>query len=264
MAAVPPALALEKPSCAADIRPQSFRGSGVAMAWAVSTPERAGESLLRKAAHDRYPRETITMRFRPIPRFLLLPAGLAWVAAVACGAVWMLDYQFRPGAAGAPAPSWPAASGIRRGRDGAQLVMVVHPRCPCTRASLAELEHVLARAPRSLSATLLFYRPREFAPGWEQSDLWRRAAAMPGVSVLADPEGREAQRFGAVTSGHVLLFDRAGHRLFSGGITGSRGHVGENSGCESVIRLLTGGGAARRQTTVFGCSIRPVPAGFRK
>jgi hypothetical protein len=134
----------------------------------------------------------------------------------------------------------------------------------------------MARAQGSVAATVLFYRPRQFPPGWERTDLWRSAAAIPGVTVRADPEGREAQRFGAVTSGHVLLYDRAGQLLFTGGITGSRGHEGDNAGCDRVIRLLTGsptaptvrgpaskGGwsargtlAARQDTFVYGCPIR--------
>jgi hypothetical protein len=74
--------------------------------------------------------------------------------------------------------------------------------------------------------------------------------------VLADPDGREAQRLGAVTSGHVLLYDRAGQLLFTGGITGARGHEGDNAGGESVIRLIAGRGGARHHTLIYGCSIR--------
>jgi hypothetical protein len=54
----------------------------------------------------------------------------------------------------------------------------------------------------------------------------------------------------------VLLYDRAGQLQFTGGITGSRGHAGDNTGRDSVIRLLTGGGAARRHAFVYGCPIR--------
>jgi hypothetical protein len=221
------------------------------------------------------------MRFRPMSRSFLLLAGILWAAAVACGSVRMLHYEFTPGASGAPPGSWPAdrpsvreASALRPDRRCARLVMFAHPRCPCTRASIAELAHVMAHAQGSAAATVLFYRPRQFPPGWEQTDLWRSAAAIPGVSVRADPDGREAQRFGVVTSGHVLLYDRAGQLRFSGGITASRGHEGDNTGCDSVIRLLTGrpaaptvrgpqgggsaGGslAARRHTFVYGCPIR--------
>jgi glyoxylase-like metal-dependent hydrolase (beta-lactamase superfamily II) len=108
---------------------------------------------------------------------------------------------------------------------------------------------------------VLFYRPRQFPAGWERTDLWRSAAAIPGVTVLVDPDGLEAERFGAKTSGHVLVYDSAGRLLFSGGITGSRGHEGDNDGSDSVLRLLTHGPPPRRHTLVFGCPIRGSQAG---
>ena len=184
-------------------------------------------------------REDPTLRFRLMSRTFILPAGIAWAALVACGSAKLLNYDFTPGAAGTPTRSWPADCGIRPDGDSARLVMIAHPHCPCTRASIAEVAHIMARAQKPVVAYVLFYRPREFPQGWERTDLWRSAAAIPGVTALADPEGREAQRFGAVTSGHVLLYDRTGQLMFTGGITGSRGHVGDNAGCDRVIRLLT-------------------------
>jgi hypothetical protein len=219
-------------------------------------------------------REDPTRRSRLRSRSLLLLVGIAWVAAVALGSAMMLNYEFSPGAPGTPSPSWPAdlaslggqrvssagradvMGGLHPDRRSAHLVMVAHPRCPCTRASIAELAQILARARGSVAATVLFYRPPQFSPGWERTDLWRSAAAIPGVTVLADPDGREAQRLGAVTSGHVLLYDRAGQLLFTGGITGARGHEGDNVGCESVIRLIAGRGGARHHMLIYGCSIR--------
>lgn len=196
-------------------------------------------------------------------RWLLIPVGVVWSAAVAFGWARVLDYTFRPGDAGTPSRSWPAdppsphrVAALRGDGRCARLVMVAHPHCPCTRASIAELAHVLARARGSVVATVLFYRPRQASQGWERTDLWRSAAAIPGVTVLADPDGREARRLGVVTSGHVLVYDRTGKRLFTGGITGSRGHAGHNVGRDSVIQLLTRGVAARRHSFVYGCSIR--------
>jgi hypothetical protein len=76
------------------------------------------------------------------------------------------------------------------------------------------------------------------------------------VSVAADDEGREHARFGVETSGHVLLYDAAGKLMFSGGITPSRGHSGDNTGRDAVVRLLRHGGVERTKTPVFGCSLK--------
>jgi hypothetical protein len=84
--------------------------------------------------------------------------------------------------------------------------------------------------------------------------LRRSAAAIPGVTVLSDVDGVEAGRFGSLTSGHTFLFDSAGRLLFSGGITGARGHAGENVGENAVVSLINNGSSQRDRTLVYGCS----------
>lgn len=204
------------------------------------------------------------MRLPLQSRSLLLPAGIVWATAVAFGSASLLNYRSTPGAAGKPSRSWPAASGILPDRRLPTLVMVAHPHCPCTRASIEELARVLTRARKRVAAYVLFYRPERFPRGWERTDLWGRAAALPGVTPLPDPEGRTARLFGAVTSGHVFLYDSRERLLFSGGITGSRGHQGDNDGRDSVIRLLAGREGARPQAFVYGCPIRTGRVGSGK
>jgi hypothetical protein len=85
--------------------------------------------------------------------------------------------------------------------------------------------------------------------------LWQTAASIPGVEVAADQGGAMAARFGATTSGQAVLFSPAGDQLFSGGITGARGHQGENRGRNSVVAMVLGRPADTNQTPVFGCSL---------
>jgi hypothetical protein len=75
------------------------------------------------------------------------------------------------------------------------------------------------------------------------------------VKVVFDPDGVEARRFGAETSGHTQLFGTSGRLLFSGGITASRGHAGSNTGESAIIALVNNQTPARTQTLVFGCSL---------
>jgi hypothetical protein len=58
-----------------------------------------------------------------------------------------------------------------------------------------------------------------------------------------------------VTSGQTFLYDARGTLLFSGGITGARGHAGDNAGRASIVALLNRAGAATTSTNVFGCSL---------
>ena len=133
--------------------------------------------------------------------------------------------------------------------------MVAHPRCSCTRASLGEFAEVIARARTPPKTYVLFIVPKGFANGWETTDLWRQAAALPNVTVVRDDDGREARHFGAATSGQSLLYDGRGRLVFSGGVTGARAHPGDNLGRQALVALLNREAPARTGTNVFGCPL---------
>jgi hypothetical protein len=78
---------------------------------------------------------------------------------------------------------------------------------------------------------------------------------MRNVTVVMDDNGTEADRFGALTSGHTVLYSPAGHLEFSGGITLARGHVGENPGQRRVISLVSTGRADSNGHEVYGCGL---------
>ena len=113
---------------------------------------------------------------------------------------------------------------------------------------------------RLVNANVVFVKPAGFDEAWEQSDLWRSAMAIPGVTVTEDENGVEARRFGSETSGQVELYSATGALLFSGGITGSRGHSGDNDGRTAILSLLTTGRAAKTETPVFGCPLHNAPS----
>lgn len=179
----------------------------------------------------------------------------AWFVLTCLGMAGLWSYEMTPGGAQGSPPLWPADSRVPRAAGRYALVLAVHPRCPCSRASLGELDRLMSRLQGRLSVFVLFYRPAGFASGWEKTDLWRSAAAIPGVTPLADDDAVEARRFGALTSGHTLLYGPDGRLLFSGGITSSRGHFGDNAGQDAVYSLARGKQAKIRQTPVYGCSL---------
>lgn len=199
-------------------------------------------------------------------RLLFMLAGGLWAAAASTGMLQLLRYESIAGPTGAPPPEWPADSRIARNRNRAQLVMFAHPRCPCTRASLRELEQVMTVCQGLADASVLFLKPHHVGQEgagqeWEKTDLWRSASEIPGVRVQADEDGQERERFRVQTSGHVLLYDAAGKLAFSGGITPSRGHSGENAGRTIIAQLLRDERPPRSNTLVFGCPLgnRPMP-----
>lgn len=192
--------------------------------------------------------------------FLTALLGVTWIAAVAFGLTFLLRYESTPGRVGAVGASWPPVTSLQRPGPNPTLVMLAHPHCPCTRASIGELAQIVADTQGKLNAYVLFAKPKGAGTDWEDTELRRSAAAIPGVTVVTDTDGTEASRFGAETSGHTLLFDSGGALLFSGGITASRGHAGRNAGESAIIAAVKGKTTDRARTPVFGCSLI-TPAG---
>jgi hypothetical protein len=181
--------------------------------------------------------------------------GLLWLAVIGAGEVVLLNFENAPGHAGQTPPQWPSGTPITLDSGRSTLLMFVHPRCPCTRASIGELNRLLARGEDRIAARVLFLKPASLPDEWTQTDSWRQAAAIRGVSVLADLDGALARRFGAETSGYVVLFDTKGRLLFQGGITAGRGHSGDNPGASLILASLAGHGPNLKQTPVYGCSL---------
>jgi len=188
-------------------------------------------------------------------RLLLAASCALWFFSVGVGLSIVWEYENTPGTAANPYVQLPSDSQIKPVPGRATLVMLVHPHCPCTRASVGELALLMAQAQGRVTAYVLFLKPRGFADDWEKTDLWWSAAGIPGVQVLKDADGIDAARFHAATSGQTMLYDAEGRLLFSGGITGARGHSGDNAGRSAIVALLTEGEAAQTETEVFGCPL---------
>jgi hypothetical protein len=207
--------------------------------------------------------EISALQVPPLPRVsrraapvLLALAGLLWVSALAGGFTLVWKYKSTPGDAQERPPSrWPAASRMARAPGRHTLVMFVHPHCPCTRASVAELGRLMSRLGETVSARVRVLRPKEASTEWDHTSVWDRAAAVPSVMVEADEDGQDAALFNAVTSGQTLLYDGAGQLLFSGGLTSARGHEGDSFGHRRILALVTSGKADRTDSPIFGCSL---------
>ena len=182
-------------------------------------------------------------------------ATALWLLAAVAGLSIVWRYDNTPGLRAAAPERWPVSSALARTPGTPTLVLLAHPQCSCTPASLTELAEVLARASTRPRTYVLFLKPDGVANDWEQTSLWKTAAAVPGVTLVRDDDGREAQRFGSVTSGQTLLYDGGGALRFNGGITGSRAHAGDNAGRRSLVALLGGERAERAVTSVFGCPL---------
>ncbi len=173
---------------------------------------------------------------------------IAWLLASSLGFLVLGAYHASPSSPGTPPDRWPSDTSIPLDGSLPTVLMFIHPRCPCSSASLAELQHLLARCRGRFAGHVITFRPEKVAKGWDGPD-------PGGLSRRVDPGGREAARFGVETSGHVLLFDPSGRRYYSGGITVSRGHRGDNPGLDRLVATILGGPAGTCSSPVFGCPV---------
>jgi len=180
---------------------------------------------------------------------------IIWLLAIGVGLRFVLAYENSPGSVGGVPKTWPAESQVQHSPNLPTLVMMVHPHCPCSSASISELRLLLTEVPGRVNANVAFVRPLGVPEKWEIAGLWESVANMPGVKLSVDNDGIEARRFGSSTSGHVMLYNTQGQLVFSGGITAARGHSGENDGRSAIVALLTQGQAATDETPVFGCQL---------
>jgi hypothetical protein len=181
---------------------------------------------------------------------------IIWAAFIAAGMAGLVRYQTAPGALGATvADRWPDEAGIARDSSSPTLVLMLHPHCPCSVATLNELTVFMSRASNHLNVDVFFVDPSRAPKDWVQGDLWRKASAMPGVHVVIDADGKAARAFGATTSGDTSLYSAGGELLFKGGITDSRGHEGDNPGLTAIVDLASGRQPQVRRTSVFGCPL---------
>lgn len=183
-----------------------------------------------------------------------------WVIAVVAVLGSMIVYG---GSAGAqrPAPEiWPSNTTIVRSLDRPTLLVFLHPDCPCSRATLDNLEPIVGN--RDIAVVLVCLGEIDLATREELDGLGgcqrqlRRWDKHSNITVLSDPDGEETDRFGAATSGFCLLFDAQGKLAYHGGVTSSRGHRGANAGAKSLKTILDGSGPAASSYPVYGCALQ--------
>jgi hypothetical protein len=181
-----------------------------------------------------------------------------WAAVVGGGLTALMKYDATPGASANVGSQSALPVEIDSTSGKLTLVMFVHPRCPCSVASIDELSRLMSNLNGRLRAYVVMYQAVGQPQDWSRSTAWRNASGIPGVEVRSDLDAVLAGRSGAQTSGDVYLYDEDRSLLFEGGITGSRGHVGDNSGFNSVTRIVLGKRSSRTppgHSPVFGCSI---------
>ena len=189
-------------------------------------------------------------------RHLVAVCIIVWAIGLSIIASRFLSYELRAGAPGVAQDSWPRDNFVNQNETSATLIMAVHPQCPCTEASIYELNRLMTRCQGRLRTTALFIKPQTMPEAWARTKRFDAVNAIPGAHAEIDVDGAECERFGMQTSGDIRLFDRAGKLLFSGGITEFRGHAGDNASFDAAVAAIESGAPASVSTPVFGCPLK--------
>lgn len=189
----------------------------------------------------------------------LAAALIVWIAFAVAGWYGISAYGLNgdPQATTSIVSQWPVDSTIVRLTERPTLVLFLHPKCPCSRATVGELERLPLLIPSDAlpDVCVVAAAPRATGDLWWSSPFLDRIARLPNARMVRDPGGVETDLFGARVSGTVLLFDSAGNRLYAGGVTMSRGHAGDNVGLQAVTKLLGDHRASVSPIPPLGCEM---------
>lgn len=167
-----------------------------------------------------------------------------WVLALGFGWHSALVYETTPG---------PAAHTIYTERSEQApftCVVVAHPLCPCTRATLRGLRAAIGAHPGQFACRIVFAGPM---PADKPENL-TLAEAIPGAKIETMTAKAALGKYDAKISGQTFVFDRQGRSVFSGGITASRGHEDPDFAIELFDQIQKGQGRTRAYP-VFGCAL---------
>jgi hypothetical protein len=178
-----------------------------------------------------------------------------WAALAMCGIYLLQRYAATPVPRGQVPLHWPDDTRLTRTPGHPVLVMFAHAEWTCTRATLAVLDEIAREIGRAVDLQVVI---DDDAADPARSEIALRARGIEGVTVVIDRAHAETARFGAITSGHTVLYAGNGNRLFVGGLTDARGHSGPSVGRAQVTALVRGQRGASA-TPVFGCELGALP-----
>src|SRR4051812_25961113 len=109
-------------------------------------------------------------------RLPIAAAAMLWAAMVVGGIGWMWSYESASTTQGPTPRTWPADSRANISSTSDNLLLFLHPRCPCSRATLGELARLMAGANGRLTCQVFFVVPQgENAQAAANGALWDAA-----------------------------------------------------------------------------------------
>lgn len=134
------------------------------------------------------------------------------------------------------------------------ILISVHPDCPCTAASLEQIDRFMVKHSERAKLFALVQSSENRAP--KDGNYWQQITRLPNATPIFDQGGTLAAELGIIASGATAAYDASGTLRFQGGLTASRGHAGSSKGLDALEALAS---ATERlelcSTPAFGCPI---------
>ncbi len=187
---------------------------------------------------------------------LLLVVYTIWIGLLLIGHTVLFEYELTAGPLSNSKRIFPDKGSVQLTHSRQNLILFLHPACPCSVATVDEFRDLMRQGEKDSVGTVVFFMPHGKEGEWSMLPIITSVRRIPNVSILFDADSSQADLFGATTSGHVFLYDGRGILQFSGGITGSRGHTGDNQYFELAKKTILCKSPKYTTTPVFGCSLR--------
>ena len=166
-----------------------------------------------------------------------------------------LTFEFQPQAVEAAVSGWPKDVPLSVGKSGT-IVLFLHPHCPCSRATITQLDRLCTIAAHDKVAVHIVFVG---TTADELTGLTKAAESLPGVQTHFDSSRALARRFSASVSGETFAFDGQHKLIFHGGLTSARGHAGDSYALTALADWLRDGvlpaASSARRFPTFGCRL---------
>jgi len=189
---------------------------------------------------------------RYIMKLFVLTTGLLMF----CLGIWQLyAFSTTPGDH-TVVQSWILQDKLPLKHQLASLVVLIHPKCSCSTATLKEVERLKIGLKDKLDVKLVFISYGDKSKNWYQGPVWDLAVSMKkNVSIVLDNDGQILKTLGTKTSGTAYLVGPDLKVVFQGGLTPIRGHEGATSGQAFIASWVKGNTKSSLIQKIFGCGV---------
>lgn len=184
---------------------------------------------------------------------------IGWGGGILFALGTSLDFMWRAGEAGNPPLHWSRDIASLQTSKRPLVLVFLHPKCPCSRATLDELSLAMAHAGDRFQFIAVFEQLGGRSDEWTKADLWNRAKAIPNLTLIVDEEGELVRSVNARTSGDTVVYSAEGVLLFHGGLTPGRDHRGRNAGRIFLESWTEQSSGEPVTSPVFGCPLCAAP-----